>query len=119
MIARPENAEQRIHKDFAECKGADRHNNQQHERVVQNDACLLVLFFAEANRKERIAAHPNDHGHRHNKEHDGEAERNSRNAERTDSLTDKVTVNDIVKGVHAHADDRGNGEHQDKLGDAC
>ncbi len=75
--------------------------------------------MTKANCKERVAAHAHDHGHGHDEEADREAERNACDAEGTHALPDKIAVHNVVEGVHAHADDGGNGEQQNKLRNAC
>ena len=69
--------------------------------------------------KKRVTAYADHHRKRHDEKANREAERNACNAQTSNALADKETVYNIVEGVHAHADDGGNGKLQDKLRDAC
>ena len=49
LLAGAEQLQERHHENFTQGKGADGHQDQKRERVVQDNACLNVLLLTETN----------------------------------------------------------------------
>ena len=118
LIACAKELEERFHENLAERKGTHRHHDEQHKGVVEDDGSLLVLAFAEADGKKRVATHANHHGHRHNEKGYREANGDAADAEATDALAYEIAVHDVVERFDEHTDDSRDRKLQDNLRDA-
>ena len=118
LVAGAEELQERRHERLPEREGANGHDDEQHEGVVQDDGRLLVFFLAEADGEKRIAAHAHDHGHGHNEEGDGEAYRDAPDADASDALPHEIAVHNIVERFNQHANDGWNRKLQDDFRNA-
>ena len=114
LVACAKELEERHHENLAESKRPYRHDDEQDEGIVEDDGRLLVLAFAQADGKKRIAANAHHHGHRHDEQRNREADGDTADAEATDALPHEIAVHDVVERFDKHADDGGHRElHND------
>ena len=80
---------------------------------------LVVLPFAEAKGAKSIAACADKHRECKEYGHSGRGDGNGRQAHLAGAMAQKDRVNEIVRAVHHHAQDGGDSELHDKLGNAA
>ena len=94
------------------------HDHREHERqahrVAQATLGLHPVALAHAQRCQRITAVAHEHGDGHEHRHDGHGHRGGGKADLAHGLPQEDGVDDVVRTVDQHAQDRRDGEFHDK-----
>ena len=86
------------------------HQHAEREGIAQNMLGLAVLAFAQTKRAQRVAACADEHGNRHEHRHNRRCHADGGKADFACAMAKKYRVDNIVRAVHEHAQNRGHRE---------